>query len=327
MRWFASWSPTSRRERGGTSRLSDDSGPGGARGQRAPRASDPSRLLDPATLALLRGLALPPLLRAPGPAPGIHGGVRRGREDSLLQHRPYVRGDDRRTLDWRASARTGQLLVQERHAPARHPLVLLLDTSPSMDFPAGASKAFRARQLGAAAAVLALWRGDGVHLHRWEFGAFGHRVDLRPGRSVVARVEAALQSRGPDGSGLLVDALAALPSAAMASARLVLLSDLYGEPAPLLSALRRIGRLASGLTVLHLLDAAERSPAAGVWRDLESGETRAITPPEARESAERIERWRGQLRGGVLGFGARFVDVAAEQPFLATLQTWLGGAG
>ena len=95
------------------------------------------------------------------------------------------------------------------------------------------SKAFRARQLAAAAAVLALWRGDGVHLHRWEWGAFGHRIDLRPGRAVVARVEAALRpAEVATGSGVLADALAALPSAAMAHARLVLLSDLYGEPGP-----------------------------------------------------------------------------------------------
>src|SRR5262249_31782013 len=219
MRWFASWSPTSRRERGRAAPVSgtDLADPTGT-------SLDPSapRLLDAATLALLRGLALPPLLRAPGPGPGIHGGMRRGREDSLLQHRPYVRGDDRRTLDWRASVRTGQLLVQERHAPARHPLGLLLDTSPSMDFPSeGVSKALRARQLGAAAAVLALWRGDGVHLHRWEWGAFGRRVDLRPGRAVVARVEAALRPGDGDGAGLLADALAALPSAALANARLV----------------------------------------------------------------------------------------------------------
>lgn len=324
MRWFASWSPTSRREPRGDAPVSDL----GSTVRTTGGTPGPDRLLDSPTLALLRGLALPPLLRAPGPGPGIHGGMRRGREDTLLQHRPYVRGDDRRALDWRASARTGQLLIQERHAPARHPLVLLLDTSPSMEFPAeGVSKAFRARQLAAAGAVLALWRGDGVHLHRWEWGAFGHRIDLRPGRAVVARVEAALRAAEVDGPGVLTDALGALPSAAVAHARLVLLSDLYGDPGPLLAALRRLGRLASGLTILHVLDAAERRPAPGVWRDVESGETRAVGRPEAEEAAERIERWRTQLRMGVLAFGGRFVDVAAERPLPATLQAWLGADG
>jgi uncharacterized protein (DUF58 family) len=326
MRWFASWSPTSRRERGAAAPVSGPTG--AADGRSAGGTQGSARLLEPATLALLRGLALPPLLRAPGSGPGIHGGIRRGREDSLLQHRPYVRGDDRRTLDWRASARTGQLLIQERHAPARHPLVLLLDTSPSMDFPAeGVSKAFRARQLAAAAAVLALWRGDGVHLHRWEWGAFGHRVDLRPGRAVVARVEAALRAGEADGAGLLADALAALPSAALANARVVLLSDLYGAPEPLLAALRRVRRLASGLSALHVLDASERRPAPGLWRDVETGETRAVGLPEAQQAAERVERWCAQLRSGVLGSGSQYVAVERERPLPATLQAWLGAGG
>jgi uncharacterized protein (DUF58 family) len=322
MRWFASWSPTSRRERAAARAVST------AGGSSATGASDSTRLLDPATLALLRGLALPPLLRAPGPGPGIHGGVRRGREDSLLQHRPYVRGDDRRALDWRASARTGQLLIKERHAPARHPLVLLLDTSPSMEFPAaGVSKALRARQLAAAAAVLALWRGDGVHLHRWEWGAFGHRLDLRPGRAVVARVEAALRPGKGEGAGLLADALAALPSAALANGRLVLLSDLYGEPGPLIIALHRARRMASGLSVLHLLDALERRPPPGLWRDAETAETRTVGAAEAEEAAGRVERWRAELRSGVLASGSQFIDVDRERPLAATLQAWLGADG
>ena len=324
MRWFASWSPTSRRERAAARAVSKAS----TDASRATDSPHPGRLLDPATLALLRGLALPPLLRAPGPGPGIHGGARRGREDSLLQHRPYVRGDDRRALDWRASARTGQLLIKERHAPARHPLVLLLDTSPSMEFPAtGVSKALRARQLAAAAAVLALWRGDGVHLHRWESGAFGHRVDLRPGRAVVARVEAALRPGNGDGAGVLAAALAALPSEALANGRLVVLSDLYGEPGPLVTALHRARRMASGLSVLQVLDALERRPPSGLWRDAETGETRTVGAAEAAEAAGRVERWRAELRSGVLASGSQFIDVDRERPLPATLQAWLGADG
>jgi uncharacterized protein (DUF58 family) len=303
MRWSASSSPTSR--------------PESAR-----------RLLDAGVLALLRGLALPPLLRAPGPGPGVHGGTRRGREDALLQHRPYVRGDDRRSLDWRASARTGQLLIKERHAPARHPLVLLLDTSPSMDFPErGEAKSFRARQLAAAAAVLALWRGDLVHLHRWAAGGFGHRLELRPGRAVIARVEAALAEQPSGGPGTLAVALSALPSEAVSSGRIVLLSDLYGDAPGLASALGRLARLASGLSVLQVLASEERSPAPGLWRDLETGEVRSVGTVEAREATERVARWRSALRGSLAALGATFVDVDPGDPVAQTLGRWLGAKG
>ncbi len=47
-------------------------------------------------------------------------------------HRPYVRGDDLRRLDWAAYARTGELFTKQLEQEERRTAALLLDLSPSL---------------------------------------------------------------------------------------------------------------------------------------------------------------------------------------------------
>ena len=281
-------------------------------------ASEP-RLLDAALLAALQGLTLP-TRRARGALPGVHSGTQPGRGEDFFQHRAYVSGEDVRSVDWRASARTGHLLVKERHRPLRQPLALLLDRSASMQF---AGKERCALQLAAGLALLALQRGDPVSLfalHERGFRAAGRA--LPAGRSGEA-AELLVQRTPRAGRANLAAALSSLPGAALSGSHAVLVSDLYGDEEQLSSGLRALVRAGAAVSVLHVLSARERElPAsAPALRDLETGEERAVTPGE--ELGPRIEAWLNRLRAAAARAGAELIPAAAESPAALTLRHWL----
>ena len=304
MRWLTSSSP-SRSSEGG--------------------AGDEALLLPPALLGALSSLELVSSSRRRRLREGAHPAFRHGREEEFFQHRPYVRGDDLRSVDWRASARTGHPLVMQRHEPSRRPLTLLLDTSGSMAFPEGASKLKQARVLAAALAFLALRRGDSVELSRLRGGRFEKMARLRPARRSLHAILNALRALETTGECDLSAALAAAGTAAHRRHGLVVvLSDLYGDEAGFLKAVSSIRRVAE-VAVIQILDASEREMPPGT-RSLEELESRSVVSLDGaavREHANRVAAWRERLSAGVRSAGADWVEADPAEPAVNVLARWL----
>jgi uncharacterized protein (DUF58 family) len=297
---------------------------------RSSRTSSPSstsaeRLLDEALLRALAGLSLP-RRRSPGAVEGAHAGTRGGRGEDFFQHRAYAWGEDLRTVDFRASARSSHLLVKELHRPLRQPLVLAVDLSASMGL---YGKDRCALQLGAAVAVLGLRRGDPVAV----LGLEGQRLmplgRLGASTRPTLAVEALFAAVPPAGQGELFRALAADLPVSTAGAHLVLLSDLYGEPAQAQAALEGLVPRTGALSVLQVLAPEERALPADLQslRDAETGEAVAVAPDDAAGFAARVQRWRAALRGVVRSAGGEWLDVDAAAPVGRTVRGWLAAKG
>jgi uncharacterized protein (DUF58 family) len=294
-----------------------------------PPTSREGPLLDASLRAALLGLSLP-VHRIAGALPGAHPGSGPGPGEDFFQHRPYGPGEDVRAVDWRASARLGHLLVKERHRPLRQPLVLLLDASDSMGFPvAGPTKHYRARQLAAALALLALGRGDPVRLDVLGPRGFVPHGRALPVGNASSAAEALLRQTPLSGRAEVAGALLSLSADEMAGKHVVLLSDLYGDTAPLLRGLERLVRSGAALTVLHLLGQSDLQLGSGpqTLKDVETQEARTIDADEARTLGARVVAWQATLRAGVTRAGAEWVSVDAAALPGATLRRWLGGKG
>jgi len=113
---------------------------------------------DLAELLALQATARSAGLRSVRPARahllGAHRGVQRGRGLEFEEVRPYVAGDDARSIDWRVSARRGRLHTKLFREERERPVWLLVDLQPGMFF---ASRTQLKSALAVRAAALLAW--------------------------------------------------------------------------------------------------------------------------------------------------------------------------
>ena len=110
----------------------------------------------------LRGAARALALHARAPAHaqllGAHRGAHRGRGLEFEEVRPYVPGDDSRSIDWRVTARRGRLHTKLYREERERPVWLLVDLQPGMYF---GSRAQLKSAVAVRAAALLAWAATG----------------------------------------------------------------------------------------------------------------------------------------------------------------------
>lgn len=240
-------------------------------------------------------------------ARGAQGGERSAREPGqsveFLDYRPYQVGDEPRTVDWRAYARSGRLYTRLYRAERSAEVHLVLDTSPSMRLHG------KARFAGAATRLLAFLaqreaRGQ-VHL------LDGRRSPPATGRSDLARLWRFLEEAPilpGDAAGpitaltRLVLGLPSHPGAAV----VVVLSDLL-DPAPLQPALAALRSRRFDAVFVQVLAAAELHPDPDLLElhDVESDERLEVGPREVRDYREALRAFVRRTRAAVLEAGQR----------------------
>ena len=125
------------------------------------------KLPDLQELLVLRGAARTLSLRAHGPARalllGSHRSSHRGRGLEFEEVRPYVPGDDPRSIDWRVTARRGRVHTKLFREERERPVWLLVDLNASMFFGSRSQlKSMVAVRAAALIAWIAAWGGDRV---------------------------------------------------------------------------------------------------------------------------------------------------------------------
>ncbi len=195
----------------------------------------------------------------------------RGSAD-LRDVRPYVVGDEVRHLHWKATARTGQLMVRDYADPDQPRLTVLLDTRREPLSPATFEEATEV-----AASILFAASTSG---HRCRLVTTAGADTAAPGGAVASRLfldELCVVGQSDDRSGLLPPALTTGTSAGGA---IVVVTGVRGSAAELAPLLSRY----SSVTVLGLGKAQGIAPILGAQVIL------AGTAPEA------LQQWTGVLQ-------------------------------
>jgi uncharacterized protein (DUF58 family) len=214
---------------------------------------------DPRVLADLASLQLRARRIVEGTVAGLHRSAQRGFSIEFAEHREYTAGDDPRYLDWKVHARTEKYYLKQYEDETNLVCHLVIDQSASMSYrgpQAALSKFAYAQCLAAALAWLILQQQDAVGLLVFDTQI---RTQLHPSNASaqLQRLLQTLEAAQPAGPTRVGQSLRRVAEQLTKRGVVVILSDLFDDPAELLAALRLLHRRHHDLIVLQVVDPAE----------------------------------------------------------------------
>lgn len=278
-------------------------------------------LFDPASLASLGHVEIVARWVVEGFLTGLHRSPKKGFSVEFAEYRAYQPGDDLRYIDWKIAARANKWVVKQFEEETNLRATIILDVSRSMAWssaPTILTKLAYAEQLVAALSLLLIRQRDAVGFIRYD-----DRIrTVIPPKARTAQWRRILHALDDEGAGLASVAPEALLQAARLVRRpgmVVLISDLLVEPAEVSESIRLLRAVGHDVTVLHIMDPAERDltlPGEAIFADPETGLEVPATVADVRSAyratvEEAIAEWRSSL----LATGAGYEVFTTNTPF------------
>jgi len=288
-------------------------------------------LFDPASLAALGRIEIVARWIVDGFMSGLHRSPRKGFSVEFAEYRAYQSGDDPRYVDWKIAARSDRWVVRQYEEETNLRSTIVLDVSKSMDWSGvrmgggrDAASADRltklayAERLTAALALLLLRQRDAVGLLRFD-DRIRSAVAPRARQGQWRRIVSALEEPGSGRASSAPEALAQAARLISRRGMIVLISDLLMDMPDVERAMRGLRAVGHDVTVLHVMDPAERElPSGGeaLFIDPESELTVPATIADVRAAYkntvdEVVNEWRSMF--GSLGIG--YEVVSTDAPF------------
>ena len=285
--------------------------------------------LDTRVLSRLAGI--PFLARQPmqGTVSGRHASPHRGSSVEFAEYRKYVPGDDLRRLDWRAYGRSDRFYVKEFEADTNLRCCFVVDTSGSMDFGSGdVTKLQYAKRLVGALGYTGVQQGDAVGLSCVAEGIVQNLPPKR-GAAHLRTLFDLLELAEPKGETELVTVLHELAETIRQRALIIVLSDLFVEPALLKECFQHLRFRKHDVSVFHLLDPQEigfefKRPTR--FLDMEGGPAIFAEPNDIADRYHKaMQIYLDDLRQVVLESAVDFHQVKLDEDYEHVLSRFLVG--
>jgi len=241
------------------------------------------RYLDFDTLSRIGNLQLLAKTVVEGFILGLHRSPYRGFSVEFAEYRQYVPGDEIRHLDWKVYGKTDRYYIKQFEEETNVNCYIVLDKSASMSYGSGRlTKLEYGSYLAASLAYFMMMQRDATGLVLFDTEI----RTLLPPRSRLPHLHlmlSELENLKPGGPTATGKPLHDLAEGIKKRGLIVLISDLYDEPADVLSGLQHFRFLGNDVIVFHLMDKAEMEfsfDRVTEFIDPETGE-RLLTAPDA----------------------------------------------
>jgi uncharacterized protein (DUF58 family) len=288
---------------------------------------DPQKYLDPLVLAKVRSLELKARLIVEGYLSGMHKSPYHGFSVEFAQHREYVPGDDIKHIDWKVYGRTGRFYLKQYEEETNLVLWILLDTSESMRYGSGpVTKYDYACMTAAALAYLTIHQADSVG-----FVTFDSQVRsfFKPSSQPSHLKEMVHQmNKGCGGEKTsLAPIFHDLAERITRRSILVLLSDLFDEPATILAGLKHLRYKRHEVAVMNVMDAAELKfpfQETTLFRGLEEYPELLTDPRSLRDGyLAEVNGFLTEMQHGCRNLNVDFVPLRTDQNLGVALSSYL----
>ncbi len=285
--------------------------------------------LDPIALSRLKNLSLAARQVVEGYFAGLHKSPHKGFSIEFAEHREYSPGMDPRHVDWRVLGRRDKLYVKQYEEETSLRCYLLLDKSASMGYKSDAvptTKLEYASYLAASLAYLIALQHDAAGLITYDT-AVRDRVPPRQGPGHLRVLMEKLESNQAGGETTLADTFHELAETIKRRALVIILSDLFDDPAALVGALKHFRHRKHEVIVFQVFDPAEVTfPFDDVTRIEDMENHREITSdPRAfrRAYLDELSRFLETIRAGCRTAQIDYVVAQTDQRFDLFLGTYL----
>jgi len=266
---------------------------------------------------------------------GTHRSRHTGHSVEFKEHRPYVRGDEIRTIDWKLFGKTDRLYIRQYEDETNLRCTLLLDQSGSMSYAGrggqrGESRHDFAVKLAACLAYLLISQQDAVGLATFDT----QLRDFVPARSRPRHLQALLETMGKRpcaGDTDLAGVIGQIAPKIRRRGLVVLLSDCFAPVPPLLHALARLRHAHNEVVVFQIWHPDEWTfpfTTRTQFQSLESDAERKIDPHQLRRIyLDNLAAYRRELAEGCAARRIVLWPCTTDQSHSEVLSTFIAQRG
>jgi uncharacterized protein (DUF58 family) len=250
-----------------------------------------TRFIDPKTLTRIASLELVARTVVDGFISGLHRSPHLGFSVNFAEYRAYRPGDDIRKIDWKVYGRTDRFFVKEYEGETNTSIHLILDCSRSMAYGSqGIRKLEYGQFLAASLGYFAFQQRDAVGFISYDEDV----IDYVPARGSIGHLNTVLHAIERVHPGEKTDFIKPLVSVSERLRRrgiVVVISDLYDEPANVMDGLRHLAFRGNDVIVFQILDPAELRfdfPNAAQFVDMETRAEMHVIPDYVRTGYRQV---------------------------------------
>jgi len=236
---------------------------------------------------------------------GMHSSPFHGFSVEFSEHRKYTPGDDPQDIDWLVYAKTDKYYVKKFEAETNITGYLVMDLSRSMGYTyrQQLTKFEYGICLAAALCYLMIHQQDPVGLITFD-RQIRQSLPPRSKRTQIGNVLSMLANLRPSGETDIAKSLVQIAAMLRHRSLVMLFTDLFAEPEPVLQALRRLRHSGHDVILFHILDEAEvRFPFDG------------MVEFEEPETNEKLQIDASSFRADYLSEVAKFCDMYRRECF------------